>query len=98
MRVPHVVNKRSPEWDRRASEYMDIGRPFALGNPFHIGKDGDRLTVIAKFEAYARDNLNILNIIEDIPEGTMLGCYCKPQACHGDVIIKIWKELHGVPE
>ena len=30
----------------------------------------------------------------DLPENMILGCYCKPKNCHGDIIIKIWKELH----
>lgn len=58
-------------------------------NPFVVGKDGTREEVIAKFEEY----LNLL-FIEHPAEfkqlkklkGKTLGCWCKPEACHGDVI------------
>jgi hypothetical protein len=23
-----------------------------------------------------------------------LGCFCYPKPCHGDVIIKLWEEMH----
>ena len=72
---------------------MYIGRGSRFGNPFRIGKDGDREEVIRKYEIYARNHL--INAISSIPKEAILGCYCKPKACHGDVIIKIWKELHN---
>lgn len=66
-----------------------IGRGSAYGNPFLIGKDGDRELVIRKFEAYALWRLekepNWLSKLY----GKNLACYCAPQACHGDVIIKL---------
>jgi hypothetical protein len=26
-----------------------------------------------------------------------LGCWCKPDKCHGDILVKILNELSGVP-
>lgn len=63
-----------------------IGRGSPWGNPFVMGKDGDRSAVIRKFEAYARERL------ETDPEwlaplrGKDVVCFCAPQACHGHVI------------
>ena len=71
-----------------------IGRPSPLGNPFIIGKDGTRDDVIQKYEVYIRDNKELLRIVELLPNNAVLGCYCKPKACHGDVIIKLYKEMH----
>lgn len=82
-----VVNLRTDKY----THY--IGRGSVFGNPFKIGKDGNREEVIKKFERYAREY--VINIIASIPKNAILGCYCKPKACHGDVIIKIWKELHN---
>lgn len=31
--------------------------------------------------------------IDDLT-GKVLGCWCKPGPCHGDVLIKLWKEKH----
>lgn len=33
--------------------------------------------------------------IQGLPPDAVLGCWCKPKACHGDVIIKLWKELQS---
>jgi hypothetical protein len=66
-----------------------IGRPSKWKNPYKIGKDGTRSEVIDKFEKYASLKL------ENDPEwlkplvGKDLYCYCAPEACHGDVIIKL---------
>jgi hypothetical protein len=71
-----------------------IGRGSVFGNPFEIGRDGDREQVIAMFELYAKGIPHIKDAIRELPKSAILGCFCKPKACHGDAIIKIWNELH----
>lgn len=63
---------------------MYIGRPSKWGNPFSIGRDGTRDDVIKKYEAW----LIRSEVFKDIAElkGKTLGCWCSPQACHGDVL------------
>jgi hypothetical protein len=68
-----------------------IGRPSKWGNPFSIGKDGNRKEVIEKYEKYIRTKKSILKDLYKL-EGKVLGCWCKPKACHGDVLIKLIKE------
>ena len=29
-----------------------------------------------------------------LKDNDVLGCFCKPDACHGDVMVKVWKELN----
>ena len=70
-----------------------IMRPAALGNPFKIGRDGTRLQVIAKFERHARADARMKYLISQLREDDILICCCKPAACHGDVIVKLWEEL-----
>ena len=82
-----VVHHKKERYD------LYIGRPSIFGNPFVIGIDGTRLEVIAKFEEYARSNL--MNEIRQLEEGTILGCWCSPLPCHGNIIIKLWKEIHN---
>jgi len=72
-----------------------IGRPSALGNPFVIGRDGTRAEVIAKFKAYALKTPSVLQAIQALPEQSILGCWCSPQACHGDVIIELWNKIRS---
>jgi hypothetical protein len=65
-----------------------IGRPSKWGNPFEIGKDGTRKVVIEKYQNWI---INQPDLMKDLPElrGKILGCWCKPQACHGDVLVKL---------
>ena len=69
-----------------------IGRPGKWGNPFSIGKDGTREEVIIKYEEWARNNKKLLNDLHELKDKT-LSCWCAPKACHGDVLIKLVKEV-----
>jgi len=79
-----------------------IGRPSPLGNRFthRASKFPDVVLVssreeaISRFEEEARNSISILREIERLPEDAILGCWCYPLRCHGDVIIKLWKEIH----
>jgi len=74
-----------------------IGRGSIFGNPFIVGKHGTREQCIEGYEDRVREEVNntLGQRIYHLPEDAILGCYCKPKACHGDIIIKIWKELHN---
>jgi len=79
---------------KRQKYTVYIGRPSIFGNPYTIGKDGTREEVIEKYEQYARTNENLAIAIYKLKESDILGCWCSPEKCHGDIIIKIWKEIH----
>ena len=66
-----------------------IGRGSIWGNPFIIGKDGTREEVIAKYKArLLSPNYAELRDAVYILKDKRLGCYCKPKACHGDVLVE----------
>ena len=68
-----------------------IGRPSVWGNPFAIGRDGDRKEVIRKYELWIREPAQTwLRVKAKVAlKGQCLICYCAPLACHGDVLAKI---------
>lgn len=80
-----VVNIRKARYD------VYIGRPSKWGNPFEIGIDGNREEVIQKYEAWIRTQPKLMLSLHEL-KGKILGCHCKPKACHGDVLIKLVKE------
>ena len=82
-----VVNKY------KSSYTVYIGRGSKWGNPFVIGKDGTREEVIEKYEKYLRNNSDLIGSLPEL-SGEILGCFCKPKACHGDVLIKLLGELY----
>lgn len=72
---------------KKAKFDVYIGRPSKWGNPYEIGKDGTREEVIDKYEKYIL-NSPVLADIEEL-RGKVLGCWCSPLPCHGDVLIKL---------
>lgn len=73
------------------SGVVPIDRSSIFGNPFIIGKDGSREEVIEKYRVYFYNRLaNDKFFYERVLElsGKVLGCWCKPKACHGDIIVE----------
>lgn len=69
-----------------------IGRPSKWGNPFVIGKDGSREQVIAKYREYVLQS-PLRNDLEQL-RGKVLGCWCYPKPCHGDVLVELVNRLN----
>ncbi len=68
-----------------------IGRPSKWGNPFSIGEDGTREEVILKYDRWINHSKQ-KQLRQDIMKelkGNILGCWCKPKSCHGDILAKI---------
>lgn len=86
----HVINvKKIPDYPMR-NRYVYIGRGSQFGNPFRIGKDGNRAEVIEKYKKYFYNKLNNIQFKQAVHrlQGKKLGCFCKPLACHGDIIVE----------
>jgi hypothetical protein len=65
-----------------------IGRPSPWGNPYVIGRDGNRDAVIAKYRGWLLRNPQLLAQLPTL-RGKVLACYCAPLACHGDVLVEL---------
>jgi hypothetical protein len=95
-----VLNRgkgKSPEpFDERNPDHVYIGRRDPWGrweaskwaNPFTIGDDGTRDEVLAKFRAYLLARPDLLAALPEL-KGKTLFCWCKPDACHGDVLAEL---------
>ena len=69
-----------------------IGRGSIWGNPFVIGKDGNRENVIIKYENMILNNNDLLSQIDQLKH-KILVCYCSPKKCHGDVLKRLCEEV-----
>ena len=71
-------------------EHYDIliDRTTKWGNPFIIGKDGDRNEVCDKHEKWLPTQPNLMASLHEL-EGQTLGCWCAPKRCHGDFLLRI---------
>lgn len=82
---PRVLSKR----DGMPSDAAYVGRPSRFGNPFVIGRHGDRAAVVARFEAWLLADPVLLAAAKAELRGKDLVCWCAPEACHADVLLRI---------
>ena len=68
-----------------------IGRPSKWGNPFTIGKDGTRNEVIEKYRDWIKTQPDLIESLHELRDKT-LGCWCSPNACHGDILVELANE------
>ena len=54
-----------------------------------IGRDGNRERVIEKYRAYVLATPALLAAVKPELKGKVLGCWCAPQSCHGDVLAEL---------
>ena len=65
-----------------------IGRGSVWGNPFVIGKHGDRDEVCDKYVSWFMAQPDLIKRGGEL-RGKRLGCYCKPKRCHGDFLVNL---------
>lgn len=90
IKVVNIKTHKSTPYD------VYVGRPSLLGNPFIIGKDGDRSQVIEKYRIWLKERLSypksivyveFNKAVELARNGDVnLVCYCAPLSCHADII------------
>lgn len=88
LKTSRVVNLRREKCDVR------IDRTSKWGNQFRIGPDGNRDEVCDKYEAWLLTQIDLLRALEEL-RGKDLGCWCAPQRCHGDTLVRFLEE--GIP-
>ncbi len=76
-----------------------IGRPGPWGNPFSDKpksiaevKVETREEAIACYEEMVRQDPQMIERIKKELKGKVLGCWCAPKACHGEVLARIANE------
>ena len=79
-----VLNKNT---DILTDDSVYIGRPSKWGNPFRSGVDGTRSEVIAKFKDHLYSSPELMRSLPELI-GKDLVCWCKPKACHGDILLQ----------
>ena len=86
--IPKVVHCKREEFD------VYIGRGSRWGNPYshkvgtlaeHVVES--RTEAIQKFEEYLLSNEELMASLPEL-KGKILGCFCKPKSCHGDILLR----------
>lgn len=81
-----VVHCRKEKFD------VYIGRPGPWGNPFVIGPDGSRGEVCHKYAEWVMSQPDMVARVKSELRDKILGCFCKPQRCHGDFLAALADE------
>ena len=84
---------------KKADYDVYIGRPSKWGNPFSH-KSGtlaefqvdSRDEAVARYEEWIKTQPSLLASLHEL-KGKTLGCWCSPQSCHGDILVRLADEL-----
>lgn len=73
-----------------------VGRPSKWGNLFPIpsktyDRDADPDRILERYEAYVRANPRLMAALPKL-RGKILGCWCAPLRCHGEVLVRMANE------
>ena len=98
MKAPSIVNITGilKAWMRKDTRHLYIGRKTwcASGskwqNPYRVKVYGTEES-LRLYEAHVRHTPSLWNSLHEL-EGKILGCWCKPRGCHGDVLIRLLEE------
>ena len=86
--TPRVVHCKKEEFD------VYVGRGSKWGNPYSH-KEGtlaehvveSRREAVQRFEEYLLSNEELMGSLSEL-KGKILGCWCKPKSCHGDILLR----------
>ncbi len=79
--MKYVVHCKKEKYD----VYIGRGNGSIWGNPFKIGEDGNREEVIQKYMEWLLTKPELILKIGEL-KNKVLGCWCHPLPCHGDVL------------
>jgi hypothetical protein len=86
-RVVHCLHQKYDVYIGRKNTRFNLAQS-KWANPFIRGIDGSREEVIKKYRDWVLDQPNLINNISEL-NGKILGCWCHPKRCHGDVLIEL---------
>jgi len=93
--VNMMRDRKLVSWARQQGLFVYVGRNSQYlkdagdwGNPFTLKKDGDRNQVCEKHIKWLAGQPELLARIPEL-RGKVLGCYCKPDRCHGDHLAEL---------
>jgi uracil-DNA glycosylase family 4 len=75
-------------WKRDADCDVYVGRPSVWGNPYKVGRNGTREEVLQKYEEFLKARPAFVERARRELKGKKLGCWCKPKACHADILAR----------
>lgn len=90
-KITTLVNLNKEPYD------VYIGRGSKWGCPFTVIKDRPTLAkeivetkeeALSKYKEYVLSSPELMESLDEL-EGKVLGCFCKPEKCHGDILLEL---------
>jgi hypothetical protein len=78
----------------RFEHYVEGAEKSKWHNPYPVQKYG-REEALRLYEEYVRNTPELWDGLEEL-KGKILGCWCAPEECHGDILIRLLKEKRSV--
>lgn len=103
MRVVNIRKASYTVYIGRAGHGQDgfFGNPIRLNAtcPVCERRHETRGSTLGCYEQYLRTKLassaSFARRFASLSDDDVLGCFCKPDACHGDVMVKVWEETQN---
>jgi hypothetical protein len=90
------------DWLNKDPKHVYIGRNMSFyvkgankskwANPFSVKKFG-REECLGKYRNYLLQNKKLLSELKEL-KGCTLACWCKPESCHGDILVELMQKLN----
>lgn len=84
---------------KREAYDVYIGRPGRWGNPYtHLPSAPEEFRVssreeaIAMYEIWLKQQPELMAALGEL-KGKVLGCWCSPRPCHGDVLVRLAEDV-----
>ena len=96
-----AVNLRTEKYDIYIGR-AGHGQEGLFGNPFRVGIHGARGECVKLFRDWFYSEhpraVDMRKLVQErIKPNDRLGCFCKPNACHGDIIAEFVNNNYEVP-
>ena len=92
MKKTVVVNLKYKAYTKYIGRYRPAqllcGEQNKFANLYRIGPDGTREDVIVKHKKDFDDDPELQEAVWNELRGEIIGCFCKPLACHGDTYVE----------
>ena len=71
-----------------AVQFVFIGRPSKWGNPFKLQDGVSREDCLVLYKGWVTKQPDLMAALGEL-RGKVLGCWCKPEMCHGEVLARL---------
>ena len=88
------IGRNTARYSQRNIMDSKWANPFILCQ--NVGADREWLLeeILKSYEGYVRKSPFLMSSLAELKD-KVLGCWCSPAPCHGDVLIKLYQEVHG---